>query len=242
MHPEFYIHCLMQDEDLCLLFCHRWLVLCFKREFIWPELMTIWEACWSRYQTDYFHIFICVAMLMLYGKKCLDKKMKIDQMLEYFMNMAMKFDGSAVLREARRLLYKFRTFQTIPCTLRGLLSGPGVWDGGIAPEVECISNHRRCCFEAKDKAKNTEEKPTVKENGDTENNFGESTVIVGEEKDPHSASSDKSTDKELPEINSKNVDAHSFEADEVKSKAEKNLTLTKRCSSTLGEDKLDVSE
>jgi len=146
MHPEFYIHYLMQDEELDLLFCHRWLVLCFKREFIEPEVLSLWEACWSRYQTDYFHIFICVAIIRLYGNKCIEARMRVDEMMQYFMSMAMQFDGSAVLREARSLLYRFRRFQVIPCTLEGFLSGPGVWDGGIEPEIECMSRHRKCCI------------------------------------------------------------------------------------------------
>lgn len=171
MYPELYIHCLMQDEDLDLLFCHRWLVLCFKREFIQPEVLKLWEACWSRYQTDYFHIFICVAILRLYGNKCIEHKMRMDEMMQYFMDMAMQFDGSAVLREARSLLYRFRKFQVIPCTLQGFLSGPGVWDGGIEPEIECMSRHRKCCFVENDSngRKRTEEVFEDVERGSAEN-------------------------------------------------------------------------
>eukprot|EP00794_Sanderia_malayensis_P008010 gene8009-8869_t len=146
IYPDFYIYCLMQDEDLSLLFCHRWLVLCFKREFIQHEILRLWEACWSRYQTDYFHIFISVAMICLYGEKCIKNNMKMDEMMQYFMNMAMQFDGQLVLQEARSLLYKFRKMQVIPCTLEELLSDFGAWDGGIRPDVECISRHRKCCF------------------------------------------------------------------------------------------------
>ena len=60
--PDFYMLCLCTDEDLELLFAHRWLVLCFKREFIFAEVLKIWEACWSRYQTDYFQIFVSICM------------------------------------------------------------------------------------------------------------------------------------------------------------------------------------
>ena len=73
--------------------------------------------------------------------------MDCDEILQYFTDMALKFDGSAVLKEARSLVYKFRQLNRIPCSLRGLLSGKGVWDGGISPEVECVSCHQRCCFE-----------------------------------------------------------------------------------------------
>ena len=146
MYPEFYIHCLMQDEELSLLFCHRWLVLCFKREFLDGHVLTIWEACWSRYQTDYFHIFICVAILRLHGNRCIDKKMRMDEMMQYFMDLALMFDADDVLIEARSLLHKFRTFQVIPCTLEDLLCGPGAWDGGIQPDVQCVSRRRKCCI------------------------------------------------------------------------------------------------
>merc|ERR1719494_363750 len=144
-----------------LLFCHRWLVLCFKREFITPEVMKIWEACWSRYQTDYFHIFVCTAIISLYGDTCITKKMGADDMLQYFTDMALKFDGSTVLIEARSLLYKFRQLNRVPCTLRGLLSGPGVWDGGIAPEIECVSHHKKCCVELRKTERTTSKGDTV---------------------------------------------------------------------------------
>jgi len=47
--PDFYLYNLSQDYDLDLLFCHRWLVLCFKREFLTHEVLKIWEACWARW-------------------------------------------------------------------------------------------------------------------------------------------------------------------------------------------------
>ena len=64
--PEFYMHCLCQDYDLNLLFAHRWLVLCFKREFIFHEVLKIWESCWARYQTDHFHIFVSTTVFTLW--------------------------------------------------------------------------------------------------------------------------------------------------------------------------------
>ena len=63
--PEFYMHCLCQDYDLNLLFAHRGLVLCFKREFIFHEVLKIWESCWARYQTDHFHIFVSTTVFTL---------------------------------------------------------------------------------------------------------------------------------------------------------------------------------
>nr|XP_039332357.1 TBC1 domain family member 16 isoform X3 [Saimiri boliviensis boliviensis] len=51
-HVRFYQHLVSLGEDgLQMLFCHRWLLLCFKREFPEAEALRIWEACWAHYQT-----------------------------------------------------------------------------------------------------------------------------------------------------------------------------------------------
>ncbi|XP_078257718.1 TBC1 domain family member 16-like [Rhinoraja longicauda] len=51
MHPRFYHHLASLGEDgLQMLFCHRWILLCFKREFPEAEALRIWEACWAHYQ------------------------------------------------------------------------------------------------------------------------------------------------------------------------------------------------
>lgn len=50
-HQRFYQHLVSLGEDgLQMLFCHRWLLLCFKREFPEAEALRIWEACWAHYQ------------------------------------------------------------------------------------------------------------------------------------------------------------------------------------------------
>ncbi|XP_044794580.1 TBC1 domain family member 16 isoform X5 [Bubalus bubalis] len=50
-HTRFYQHLVSLGEDgLQMLFCHRWLLLCFKREFPEAEALRIWEACWAHYQ------------------------------------------------------------------------------------------------------------------------------------------------------------------------------------------------
>uniref|UniRef100_A0A8C9PZW1 TBC1 domain family member 16 n=1 Tax=Spermophilus dauricus TaxID=99837 RepID=A0A8C9PZW1_SPEDA len=52
-HPRFYQHLAALGEDgLQMLFCHRWLLLCFKREFPEAEALRIWEACWAHYQVS----------------------------------------------------------------------------------------------------------------------------------------------------------------------------------------------
>ncbi|VFV37499.1 tbc1 domain family member 16-like [Lynx pardinus] len=143
-HPRFYQHLVSLGEDgLQMLFCHRWLLLCFKREFPEAEALRIWEACWAHYQTDYFHLFICVAIVAIYGDDVIEQQLATDQMLLHFGNLAMHMNGELVLRKARSLLHQFRLLPRIPCSLHDLCKtcGTGMWDSGYIPAVECTGHH-----------------------------------------------------------------------------------------------------
>ncbi|XP_069809021.1 TBC1 domain family member 16 isoform X4 [Dendropsophus ebraccatus] len=144
MHLRFYKHLQSLGEDgLQILFCHRWILLCFKREFSDSEALRMWEACWAHYQTDYFHLFLCVAIIVLYGEDVIEHQLPTDQMLLHFSNLAMHMNGELVLKKARSLLYQFRLLPKIPCSLRDLckLCGPGMWDSGYIPTIECTGEH-----------------------------------------------------------------------------------------------------
>lgn len=145
MQNDFYMHLNRLGEDaLELLFCHRWILLCFKREFPETDALKIWESCWSHYQTDYFHLFICVAIVSIYGDDVIDQGLPSDEILLHFSSLAMHMNGQLVLRKARGLLHHYRKLPRIPCTLHGLCSlcGPGMWDSGHVPIVECVGNHK----------------------------------------------------------------------------------------------------
>lgn len=144
MQPSFYEHLNHLGEDAMeLLFCHRWILLCFKREFNEKEALRIWEACWSHYQTDYFHLFICVAIVGIYGEDVIEQCLPADEILLHFSSLACHMSGELVLRKARGLLHQYRKRPVIPCTLHGLCSlcGQGMWDSGHVPTVECVGNH-----------------------------------------------------------------------------------------------------
>uniref|UniRef100_A0A8C1YCR0 TBC1 domain family, member 16 n=1 Tax=Cyprinus carpio TaxID=7962 RepID=A0A8C1YCR0_CYPCA len=144
MLPRFHQHLTRLGEDgLQLLFCHRWVLLCFKREFPDAEALRMWEACWAHYQTDYFHLFLCVAIIVLYGDDVTEQQLATDQMLLHFSNLSMHMNGELVLRKARSLLYQFRLLPRIPCSLHDLckLCGPGMWDSRYIPAIECSGEH-----------------------------------------------------------------------------------------------------
>lgn len=143
MIPGFWNHLQGIENSMELLFCHRWILLCFKREFPEVDALRIWEACWAHYQTDYFHLFVCLAIIALYGEDVVQQKLPADDMLLHFSNLAMQMNADLVLRKARAMLHSFRTLPSIPCTLDTLCRtcGTGMWDSGHSPVVDCVGTH-----------------------------------------------------------------------------------------------------
>ncbi|GFO16024.1 TBC1 domain family member 16, partial [Plakobranchus ocellatus] len=114
--PKFHYHLKLLGEDaLELLFCHRWILLCFKREFCEVEALQIWEACWARYQTDYFHLFLCVAIVAIYGDDVVEQRLPADEILLHFSSLAMHMNGRLVLRKVEEnfLMNKFFKMTTL---------------------------------------------------------------------------------------------------------------------------------
>ncbi|XP_052760917.1 TBC1 domain family member 16-like [Mya arenaria] len=144
MQPRFYEHLQHLGQDAMeLLFAHRWILLCFKREFPEKGALRIWESCWAHYQTDYFHLFICVAIVAIYGEDIVEQCLPADEILLHFSSLACHMNGDLVLRKARGLLNEYRRRPMIPCTLHGLCSqcGQGMWDSGHVPTVKCVGSH-----------------------------------------------------------------------------------------------------
>ena len=76
--PKFYSYLEQTEGGLSLMFCHRWLLVCLKREFSEEDALCLWEACWSNFETSSFHLFVCIAIMAIYGQKAVDNNMNIN--------------------------------------------------------------------------------------------------------------------------------------------------------------------
>ncbi|KAG5347202.1 TBC16 protein, partial [Acromyrmex charruanus] len=147
MVPDFYTHLQKHADALELLFCHRWILLCLKREFPTEIALVMWEACWVNYLTDHFHLFLCLAIMCVYADDVIAQDLRTDEMLLHFSSLAMYMDGNIILRKARGLLHHFRQLVRLPCTLAGLCRqcGPGMWDSAHDPVIECVGHEDTHC-------------------------------------------------------------------------------------------------
>ena len=50
-------------EALNLFFCFRWVLIAFKREFPFDEVLRLWEVLWTDYYSNQFLLFVAFAVL-----------------------------------------------------------------------------------------------------------------------------------------------------------------------------------
>ena len=90
-------------ECLNFFFCFRWILIHFKREFAYEDVMRLWEVLWSRHLSDHFHLYVCTAILKRHRRKIMDEQMDFDSLLKFTNDLSGRIDLDATLRDAEAL-------------------------------------------------------------------------------------------------------------------------------------------
>lgn len=121
MNSVLLIHCISGGMMAISNTCHRVILTfvcyrCFKREFPEAEALRMWEACWANYLTDYFHLFLCLAIISIYSDDVIAQDLRTDEMLLHFSSLAMFMDGELILRKVNILcgVFNFNNMYVIP--------------------------------------------------------------------------------------------------------------------------------
>lgn len=82
MDPQLYLH-LQSAESTNFFFFFRMLLVWYKREFEWVDILRLWEALWTDYLSSNFHIFIALAILEKHRDVIMDHLKHFDEVLKY---------------------------------------------------------------------------------------------------------------------------------------------------------------
>jgi len=93
----------------------------------------MWEACWANYLTDYFHLFLCLAIISIYSDDVIAQDLRTDEMLLHFSSLAMFMDGELILRKVNILCGVFN-FNNIYVILPNI---PDKWNG-VVHLIQCF--------------------------------------------------------------------------------------------------------
>ncbi|XP_056263659.1 TBC1 domain family member 17 [Pseudoliparis swirei] len=101
------------DPELCdfldsqdsgsLCFCFRWLLIWFKREFSFEDILTMWEVLWSGLPCDNFHLLIACSILVSQRGELIGSDHDFNTILKHINELTMKLDLQTVLRGAESI-------------------------------------------------------------------------------------------------------------------------------------------
>lgn len=107
MLPELYQH-LEKADSTNFFFFFRMLLVWFKREFEWDQILRLWEVLWTDYLSSQFVLFIALALLDKHKDVIMTHLTAFDEVLKYMNDLSMKIDLEDVLVRAEVLFKRFK--------------------------------------------------------------------------------------------------------------------------------------
>ncbi|KAH8652526.1 GTPase-activating protein GYP7 [Xylariales sp. PMI_506] len=107
MDPKLYLH-LQSADSTNFFFFFRMLLVWYKREFAWMDVLHLWEVLWTDYLSSSFHLFIALAILEKHRDVIMAHLQHFDEVLKYVNELSNTMDLDSTLIRAEAL---FRRFQ-----------------------------------------------------------------------------------------------------------------------------------
>lgn len=113
LDPKLYEH-LQKVDSTNFFFFFRMLLVWFKREFEFTDILRLWEGLWTDYLSANYHLFIAMAILEKHRDVIMDHLKGFDEVLKYVNELSGTIDLQSTLVRAEALFRKFqRTVETI---------------------------------------------------------------------------------------------------------------------------------
>jgi TBC1 domain family member 15 len=62
--------------------CDRWVLIAFKREFVFEDVLKLWEVLWTDYYSNQFVLFVALAVLESHRDMILRYLVEFDEILK----------------------------------------------------------------------------------------------------------------------------------------------------------------
>jgi len=125
LYPHFWTY-LERHEAQNLYFCFRWLLISFKREFEYNDVMTIWEALWTNKYSSNFKLFISCAILEREKDEMMKRKYDFNDILKHVNKLSGQIDVSYVLARAESICLQLQQTEDLPEHIKVLINQSSV--------------------------------------------------------------------------------------------------------------------
>jgi hypothetical protein len=80
--PELYSYLELKAKDsMNFFFTFRWVLLFFKREYEFEDVLGLWDSLFSRYYSAYFHLFVAAGILSRARRDIINNRMGFDDLV-----------------------------------------------------------------------------------------------------------------------------------------------------------------
>ncbi|KAL8767700.1 MAG: hypothetical protein Q9209_005880 [Squamulea sp. 1 TL-2023] len=109
MDPDLYLH-LQRADSTNFFFFFRMLLVWYKREFDWTDVLRLWESLWTDFLSSNFHLFIALAILEKHKDVIMEHLKQFDEVLKYIKvnELSNSIDLPSTLLRAQHLFRRFR--------------------------------------------------------------------------------------------------------------------------------------
>lgn len=97
MDPKLYAH-LQKADSTNFFFFFRMLIVWFKREFEWSDVLRLWEGLWTDFLSSSFHLFVALAILEKHRSPIMEHLQHFDEVLKYSKSPIYLLEGSILIR------------------------------------------------------------------------------------------------------------------------------------------------
>ena len=113
LDPALYLH-LQSADSTNFFFFFRMLLVWYKREFQWPDVLRLWESLWTDFLSSQFHLFIALAILEKHRDVIMEHLKHFDEVLKYVNELSNTIDLPSTLLRAQALFRRFqRTVEAV---------------------------------------------------------------------------------------------------------------------------------
>ncbi|XP_072298826.1 TBC1 domain family member 17 [Eucyclogobius newberryi] len=119
------------DPELCdfldsqdsgsLCFCFRWLLIWFKREFSFEDILILWEVLWTRFPCENFHLLVACSILESQRGELIGSDHDFNTILKHINELTMKLDLQSVLCGAEAIYLQLVSCKELPVKVQEVL-------------------------------------------------------------------------------------------------------------------------
>ncbi|KAJ8249668.1 hypothetical protein COCON_G00228840 [Conger conger] len=104
-----------------LYFCFRWLLIRFKRELTFQDVLRLWEVMWTGLPCQNFHLLVCCAILDSEKQKIMEEHYGFNEILKHINELSMKLDIEEILQKAEAICIQIKSCKDIPHSVSEIL-------------------------------------------------------------------------------------------------------------------------